>query len=118
MTRGRVNLRGGEFAWKANRRVSAGVRVVRPPFILMVYLLLWKASVYGLHGSPAKRCALHGVVFESSAFRFLLLGDDHDEEATWGLHQDRPCASQTRLQGASADETRRMLRQIKAVKRE
>jgi hypothetical protein len=28
---GRVNLRGGEFAWKANRRASVGVRVVRPP---------------------------------------------------------------------------------------
>ena len=29
---GRVNLRGGEFAWKAKRRGSAGVRIVRPPF--------------------------------------------------------------------------------------
>ena len=28
---GRVNPRGGEFAWKAKRRASAGVRVVRPP---------------------------------------------------------------------------------------
>jgi hypothetical protein len=48
--------------------------------------MFWKVSVYGLHGSPAKRCALHGVVFESSAFRFLpLLGDDHNEEAAQEL---------------------------------
>ena len=29
--------------------------------------------MYGLHGSPAKRCALQGVVFESSAFRFFYI---------------------------------------------
>ena len=61
----RVNLRGGEFAWKAKRRASAGVRVVRPPFVLII----WKVSVSGRHGSFARRCAPSGVGFKSSAFR-------------------------------------------------